>query len=166
VASILVGEASGSAKLRRRDIKTDCTLQIQAGGQTVYDEPLYTNNGEFQDVTSSGISSSDMGKSSVEVTQKCGEKPSPIIVNNVRAGNKIAVKSSGGSGPGGSGSGGSGSGSGGSGSSGKKGDSGSGFRSNPDKTSTGTNDSSNLASKAKVSVGALAAAVLAATALL
>lgn len=158
VASILVGEPS-SAKLRRRADKTDCTLQIQADGQNVYEEPLYTNNGQFQDVTSSGIQSSD--KPEVQVTQKCGDKPSPLTVNNVRVGNESGVKSSAGSG--GSGSGGSGSGSG-SGSGGKGGSS--------DKTSTATGasasetgDSGNMGARARASVGALAAAVLAAAAM-
>jgi hypothetical protein len=158
VASILVGEPS-SAKLRRRADKTDCTLQIQADGQNVYEEPLYTNNGQFQDVTSSGIQSSD--KPEVQVTQKCGDKPSPLTVNNVRVGNESGVKSSAGSG--GSGSGGSGSGSG-SGSGGKGGSS--------DKTSTATGASAsetggsgNMGARARASVGALAAAVLAAAAM-
>ncbi|KAI1024213.1 hypothetical protein LB504_005311 [Fusarium proliferatum] len=152
VASILVGEPS-SAKLRRRAEKTDCTLQIQADGQNVYEEPLYTNNGQFQDVTSSGIQSSD--KPEVQVTQKCGDKPSPLTVNNVRVGNESGVKSSAGSG--GSGSGGSGS--------GGKGGSG-------DKTSTATGasasetgDSGNIGARTKASVGALAAAILAAAAM-
>ncbi|CCT74708.1 uncharacterized protein FFB20_02281 [Fusarium fujikuroi] len=159
VASILVGEPS-SAKLRRRADKTDCTLQIQADGQSVYEEPLYTNNGQFQDVTSSGIQSSD--KPEVQVTQKCGDKPSPLTVNNVRVGNESGVKSSAGSG--GSGSGGSGSGSG-SGSGGKGG--------SGDKTSTATGasasetgDSGNIGARTKASVGALAAAILAAAAML
>ncbi|KAF5695061.1 hypothetical protein FDENT_619 [Fusarium denticulatum] len=154
VASILVGEPS-SAKLRRRADKTDCTLQIQADGQNVYEEPLYTNNGQFQDVTSSGIQSSD--KPEVQVTQKCGDKPSPLTVNNVRVGNESGVKSSAGSG--GSGSSGSGSGSG----SGNGGKGGSG-----DKTSTATGasasetgDSGNIGARTKASVGALAAAILA-----
>ncbi|KAF5984116.1 hypothetical protein FBULB1_3464 [Fusarium bulbicola] len=164
-ASILVGEPS-SAKLRRRADKTDCTLQIQADGQNVYEEPLYTNNGQFQDVTSSGIQSSD--KPEVQVTQKCGDKPSPLTVNNVRVGNESGVKSSAGSdsGSGGSGSGGSGgSGSGsGSGSSGKGG--------SGDKTSaatgasaSATGDSGNIGAKTKASIGALAAAILAAAAM-
>ncbi|QGI87484.1 unnamed protein product [Fusarium fujikuroi] len=159
VASILVGEPS-SAKLRRRADKTDCTLQIQADGQSVYEEPLYTNNGQFQDVTSSGIQSSD--KPEVQVTQKCGDKPSPLTVNNVRVGKESGVKSSAGSG--GSGSGGSGSGSG-SGSGGKGG--------SGDKTSTATGasasetgDSGNIGARTKASVGALAAAILAAAAML
>jgi hypothetical protein len=164
VASIRVGEASGSAKLRRRDTQTDCSLQIQAGGQTVYNEPLLTNNGEFQDVTSSGISSSDMGKSAVEVTQKCGDKPSPLTVRNVRAGTESAVKWSGGSGSGGSGGGSGGSGS------GKGGNGGSGSGPNGGSATTGagareTGDSGNLASKAQASLGAFAAALLAAAAL-
>jgi hypothetical protein len=164
VASIRVGEASGSAKLRRRDTQTDCSLQIQAGGQTVYNEPLYTNNGEFQDVTSSGISSSDMGKSTVEVTQKCGDKPAPLTVRNVRAGTESAVKSSGGSGSGGSGGGSGGSGS------GKGGSGGSGSGSNEGSATTGagareTGDSGNLGIKAEASIGAFVAAVLAAAAL-
>ncbi|KAF5708756.1 hypothetical protein FMUND_10431 [Fusarium mundagurra] len=156
VASILVGEPS-SAKLRRRADKTDCTLQIQADGQNVYEEPLYTNNGKFQDVTSSGIQSSD--KPEVQVTQKCGDTPSPLTVNNVRIGNESGVKSSAGSGGSGSGGGGSGSGSG-SGSGGKGG--------SGDKTSTATGasasetgDSGNIGARTKASVGALAAAILA-----
>lgn len=166
VASIRVGEALGSAKLRRRDTQTDCSLQIQAGGQTVYNEPLSTNNGEFQDVTSSGISSSDMGKGNVEVTQKCGDKPEPLTVRNVRAGTESAVKSSGGSGSGGSGggSGESGSGKGGSGGSGSGSNGGSGSAT----TGAGareTGDSGNLGIKAEASIGAFAAAILAAAAL-
>ncbi|KAF5662684.1 hypothetical protein FHETE_7790 [Fusarium heterosporum] len=154
VASIRVGEPSGSAKFRTRDTDTDCSLQIQAGGQTVYDQPLSTNNGEFQDVTSSGISSSDMGKSSVAVTQKCGQKPSPLTIRDVRAGTESAVKSSDGSG--GSSSGGS-SRSGGSGNSDGTSTTGAGARE--------TGGSGNFGSKAQASVGALAAAVLAAAVL-
>ncbi|KAM0209443.1 hypothetical protein ACHAQI_006490 [Fusarium lateritium] len=165
VASIRVGEASGSAKLRRRDAQTDCSLQIQAGGQTVYNEPLSTNNGEFQDVTSSGISSSDMGKSTVEVTQKCGDKPAPLTVRNVRAGTESGVKSSGGSGSGGSGSGGSsgesGNGKGGNGGSG----SGSGGSATTGAGARETGDSGNFGSKSQASLGAFAAAILAAAAL-
>ncbi|KAF4993156.1 hypothetical protein FGRMN_6641 [Fusarium graminum] len=158
VASIRVGEPSGSAKFRTRDTDTDCSLRIQAGGQTVYDQPLSSNNGEFQDVTSSGISSSDMGQSSVSVTQKCGRKPSPLTIRDVRAGTESAVKSSGGSGGSSSGSG-----------SGKGGSS--GGSGNSDGTSTTgpgareTGGSGNFGSKAQASVGAFAAAILAAAVL-
>ncbi|KAM0559869.1 hypothetical protein ACHAPJ_003817 [Fusarium lateritium] len=158
VASILVGDDSDSAKLRRRATKTDCTLEIQANGQSVYSEPLTTTNGKFQDVTSNGVQSSENPQ--VQLTQKCGDKPSPLTVNNVRLGNESGVKSStgGGSGKGGSGSG-SGSGSGRSGS-------GSGSES---ATTTGSGASetgdSNMGAKAKASVGGLVAAVLAAAAL-
>ncbi|KAJ4264491.1 hypothetical protein NW762_005691 [Fusarium torreyae] len=160
VASILVGDESDSAKLRRRATKTDCTLEIQANSQSVYSEPLTTTNGKFQDVTSNGVQSSENPQ--VQLTQKCGDKPSPLTVNNVRLGNESGVKSStgGGSGKGGSGSG-SGSGSGRSGSG-----SGSGSES---ATTTGSGASetgdSNMGAKAKASVGGFVAAVLAAAAL-
>ncbi|KAM0350572.1 hypothetical protein ACHAPU_003056 [Fusarium lateritium] len=173
VASIRVGEPSGSAKFRTRDTDTDCSLQIQAGGQTVYDQPLSTNNGEFQDVTSSGISSSDMGKSSVDVTQKCGQKPSSLTIRDVRAGTESAVKSSGGSGgsgSGGSGSGGSGSGGSGGSSGGGKGGSSGGSGGSDGTSTTGagareTDSSGNFGSKTQASIGALAAALLAAAVL-
>ncbi|KAK2674523.1 hypothetical protein RAB80_009507 [Fusarium oxysporum f. sp. vasinfectum] len=124
VASILVGEPS-SAKLRRRADKTDCTLQIQADGQNVYEEPLYTNNGQFQDVTSSGIQSSD--KPEVQVTQKCGDKPSPLTVNNGGSSDKTSTATG--------------------------------------ASASETGGSGNMGARARASVGALAAAVLAAAAM-
>ncbi|KAJ4118913.1 hypothetical protein NW768_010653 [Fusarium equiseti] len=158
VASILVGE--GSAKLRKRATKTDCTLQIQAGSANVYNQPLYTTDGKFQDVKSSGIRSSDNpGAANVQVTQSCGDTPSPLTVGNVRAGTESGIKSS-------SGSGGSG-GSGGNGSGGKGGSgsgSGSGTSTADGANASETSDSGNVGSKTRTSIGALAAAILAAAA--
>jgi uncharacterized membrane protein YgcG len=161
VASILVGE--GSAKLRKRATKTDCTLQIQAGSANVYSEPLYTTDGKFQDVKSSGIRSSDNpGAANVQVTQSCGDKPSPLTVGNVRAGTESGIKSSSGSG-GSGGSSGSGNGSGGKGGdgSGSGSGSGSGTSTADGANASETGDSGNVGSTARASIGALAAAILA-----
>lgn len=154
VASILVGE--GSAKLRKRATKTDCTLQIQAGSANVYNEPLYTTDGKFQDVKSNGIRSSDNpGAANVQVTQTCGDTPSPLTVGNVRAGTDSGIKSSSGSG---------GSGNGGKGGSGSGSGSGSGTSTADGANASETSDSGNVGSKTRTSIGALAAAILAAAA--
>ncbi|WAO96545.1 Hypothetical protein NCS54_01422200 [Fusarium falciforme] len=162
VASIFVGEPSGSnsAKLRRRGRKTDCNLQMKLNGQTVYDEPLETTDGKWQDVSSTGLQSSDP-QPKIDVTQKCGKTPAPLTVNNVQVANENGLGSS--SGGSGSGSGGSGSGSGtGSGSSGK-GSSGSGSGSDSKSGSdSSSSDDDSAGSKAATSMVGLVAAMAAA----
>ncbi|KAL2672577.1 hypothetical protein Neosp_013290 [[Neocosmospora] mangrovei] len=164
IASIFVEEPSGSnsAKLRRRGRKTDCNLQMKLNGQTVYDEPLQTTDGKWQDVSSTGLQSSDP-QPKIDVTQKCGKTPAPLTVNNVQVSNENSLgSSSGGSGSGGSGSG-SGSGSGtGSGSSGK-GSSGSGSGSDSESGSdSSSSDDDSAGSKAATSMVGLVAAMAAA----
>ncbi|RSM12045.1 hypothetical protein CDV31_006495 [Fusarium ambrosium] len=158
VASIFVGEPSGSnsAKLRRRGRKTDCNLQMKLNGQTVYDEPLQTTDGKWQDVSSTGLQSSDP-QPKIDVTQKCGKTPAPLTVNNVQVANENLGSSSGGSGSGGSGSG-SGSGS----SSGSGSGSGSGSDSESGSDSSSSDDDDSAGSKAATSMVGLIAAMAAA----
>ncbi|KAJ4172600.1 hypothetical protein NW754_002802 [Fusarium falciforme] len=136
------------------------SIFMKLNGQTVYDEPLETTDGKWQDVSSTGLQSSDP-QPKIDVTQKCGKTPAPLTVNNVQVANENGLGSS--SGGSGSGSGGSGSGSGtGSGSSGK-GSSGSGSGSDSESGSdSSSNDDDSAGSKAATSMVGLVAAMAAA----
>ncbi|KAM5355030.1 hypothetical protein ACJ41O_001676 [Fusarium nematophilum] len=165
VASIKVEDSSLSRRSRffRRAEKTDCSLTMSVDGSKVYEEALYITDGDFKDITSSGVQASENPE--VQVTQQCGKKPASLTVENVSIASEDQAVG-GGSGGGGGSKTGDADGSSETGSSssggGKGGDSGSSSGDgNGDKGSDSNGDNDNAASKGAASFAGLVAAAAA-----
>ncbi|KAF4974853.1 hypothetical protein FZEAL_8314 [Fusarium zealandicum] len=159
VASILVGEGSDSAKLRRRAAETDCSLRMIVDNKKVYDEPLMSTGGQFQDVSGTGVALSE--KPDVQVTQSCRSQPASLTVRDVslQAGPRQAGGSGGtGSGSGSAGGSGTGTSSGGKGSGGSDSDSGTETGDESQSSETGN---PSMGSKATTSIMGLVIALVA-----
>ena len=80
VVSVVVNEQV-LAKMRRQLRETDCKLNMALNGETVYDQTLATTDGGTKELTSGPVKATE--NPTIEVTQKCGEKPVDLTVGDV-----------------------------------------------------------------------------------